>query len=133
MRRVLVSGCLNGPPIRFNRTNVAVTSEIWTRWAQEGRLVSFCPELAAGFGIPRPAAEIVGGDARAVLRGEAPVHEIDGTDVTDQFVQGAELAVERALAEGCVAAVADRWQPLVRHDLHLRRLLRGRDRPREWA
>lgn len=49
MHKILVSGCLNGRPIRFNSTNVSVASEIWDRWESEGRLVAFCPELAAGF------------------------------------------------------------------------------------
>ena len=57
MGRVLVSGCLNGRPIRYNATGVDVESEIWDRWEQEGRLVHFCPELAAGFSVPRPPAE----------------------------------------------------------------------------
>ncbi len=49
MHRILVSGCLNGRPIRFNSTNVSVESDIWDRWEAEGRLVAFCPEVAAGF------------------------------------------------------------------------------------
>ena len=61
MKKVFVSGCLNGPAIRFNRTSVDVESEIWDRWEAEGRLVSFCAELAVGFPVPRPPAEIVGG------------------------------------------------------------------------
>jgi uncharacterized protein YbbK (DUF523 family) len=44
MRKILVSGCLNGRRIRFNSTNVSVKSEIWDAWASEGRLVDFCPE-----------------------------------------------------------------------------------------
>lgn len=31
MKKVLVSGCLNGRPIRFNETNVEVESAIWDR------------------------------------------------------------------------------------------------------
>ena len=111
MKKILVSGCLNGRPIRFNSTNVEVESAIWERWAEEGRLVSFCPELAAGFPVPRPPAEIVDGSAAAVLQGRAVVEEDNGADVTEQFVNGAELAVQRALAEGCVAAVLTDGSP----------------------
>jgi uncharacterized protein YbbK (DUF523 family) len=111
VKKILVSGCLNGRPIRYNRTGVDVESAIWDRWASEGRLVAFCPELAAGFSVPRPPAEIVGGDASMVLRGEATVEEDTGGDVSDLFVTGAELAVERALAEGCVAAVLTDGSP----------------------
>jgi pimeloyl-ACP methyl ester carboxylesterase len=68
VKKILVSGCLNGRPIRFNETNVEVESAIWDRWESEGRLVSFCPELAAGFGVPRPPAEIAGTSASLVLQ-----------------------------------------------------------------
>lgn len=105
MAKVIVSGCLNGPPIRFNRSNVDVTSDIWDRWAAEGRLVPFCAELAAGMAVPRPPAETVGGDGGAVIAGEARVLENDGNDVTGLFVDGARKAVRRARERGCVAAV----------------------------
>lgn len=111
MRKILVSGCLNGRPIRFNETNVEVESDIWNRWQAEGRLVSFCPELAAGFPVPRAPAEIVGTTASVVLQRGGVVLEDNGNDVTTMFVAGAELAVERALAAGCVAAVLTDGSP----------------------
>jgi uncharacterized protein YbbK (DUF523 family) len=109
--KILVSGCLNGPPIRFNQTSVEVRSPIWTRWVSEGRLVPFCAELAAGFQIPRPPAETVGGDGKAVLSGKATVLEDTGRDVTGLFTKGAELAVSHALDQGCVAAVLTDGSP----------------------
>lgn len=106
-----MSGCLNGRPIRFNSTNVTVDSEIWERWASEGRLVAFCPELAAGFPVPRAPAEIVGSTAAVVLRGRGRIEEDNGTDVTDLFVEGARLAAQRAAADGCVMAVLTDGSP----------------------
>jgi uncharacterized protein YbbK (DUF523 family) len=111
VKKILVSGCLNGRPIRFNSTSVDVESEIWDRWVSEGRLVSFCPEIAVGFPTPRPPAESVGGDGSAVLAGEAKVLEDNGNDVTELFVRGAELAAARAVAQGCVAAVLTDGSP----------------------
>jgi uncharacterized protein YbbK (DUF523 family) len=111
VRKIIVGGCLNGRPIRFNETAVEVGSAIWDRWQSEGRLVSFCPELAAGFGVPRPPAEIVGTGAALVLQRRAVVLEDNGTDVTEMFIAGAELAVERALSAGCVAAVLTDGSP----------------------
>jgi uncharacterized protein YbbK (DUF523 family) len=111
MDKIFVSGCLNGRPIRFDSTNVSVESKIWDKWASEGRLVSFCPELAAGFPVPRPPAEIVGSTASVVLRGRGSVEEDNGTDVTAMFVEGARLAVERAAASGCVIAVLTDGSP----------------------
>lgn len=109
--KVLVSGCINGAPIRFNQTNVRVESAIWDRWLVEGRAVAFCAELAAGFPVPRRPAEVVGGSADDVFGNRARVLEDDGNDVTDQFVLGAELALERALEEGCVVAVLTDGSP----------------------
>lgn len=109
--RVFVSGCINGRPIRFNETGVEVQDEIWDRWVSEGRIVSYCPELAAGFPVPRPPAEIVGGDGRDVIHGDARVLEDNGRDVTDLFTQGADLAVAKAIASGCVAAVLTDGSP----------------------
>jgi uncharacterized protein YbbK (DUF523 family) len=109
--KILVSGCLNGPPIRFNATNVEVRSPIWTGWESEGRLVPFCAELAAGFQVPRPPAETVGGDGKAVLSGKATVLEDTGRDVTGLFTKGAGLAVSHALEQGCVAAVLTDGSP----------------------
>jgi uncharacterized protein YbbK (DUF523 family) len=111
VRRILVSGCLNGPPIRYNRTNVEVVSPIWDRWTEEGRLVPFCAELAAGFPVPRPPAEIRGGDGTSVRSGTGTVVEDTGADVTEQFMEGAQLAVAHAVQNGCVAAVLTDGSP----------------------
>ena len=110
LRKVLVSGCLNGPPIRYNATNVEVRSPIWTQWVAEGRLVPFCAELAAGFQIPRRPAEFAG-DASSVLAGRGVGVEDLGTDVTDRFVRGAQFTVEKAKSEGCVVAVLTDGSP----------------------
>ncbi|MEN8239809.1 MAG: DUF523 domain-containing protein [Actinomycetota bacterium] len=109
--KVLVSGCINGEPIRYNQTNVEVVSPIWDRWVAEGRVVHFCGELAAGMPIPRPPAEILGGDGLTVFAGGALVIEDDGSDVTDLFMTGAALTVAHALKEGCVAAVLTDGSP----------------------
>jgi len=42
--------------------------------------VPFCAELAAGFTVPRPPAEILGGDATAVWAGSTGVVENTGND-----------------------------------------------------
>lgn len=109
--KVLVSGCINGPAIRFNQTNVVVESPVWDRWVAEGRIVSFCAELSAGFAVPRPPAEILGGDASTVMCGIGAVVEDTGRDVTDLFMQGARNAVAHAVQNGCIAAVLTDGSP----------------------
>jgi uncharacterized protein YbbK (DUF523 family) len=110
LKKVLVSGCLNGPPIRYNGTNVEVLSPIWTQWVAEGRLVPYCAEIAAGFQVPRPPAEFAG-DASSVLSGRGVIVEDTGTDVTDRFLRGARFAVAKAKEEGCVIAVLTDGSP----------------------
>jgi uncharacterized protein YbbK (DUF523 family) len=111
MRRILVSGCLNGPPIRHNATNVELVSPIWDRWADEGRLVPFCAEIAAGMAIPRRPAEILGGDGTSVWSGTGTVVEDTGADITEWFMEGAQMTVAHAVKNGCVAAVLTDGSP----------------------
>ncbi len=59
-----------------------------------------CPEEEGGLGTPRPAAEIVGGDGHDVLAGRARVVTRAGRDVTEEYVRGAHVALERARREG---------------------------------
>ena len=61
-----------------------------------GQVVPICPEVAGGLPIPRPPAEIVGGDGFNVLDGLARVVTCDGDDVTQAFFAGAEIALETA-------------------------------------
>jgi uncharacterized protein YbbK (DUF523 family) len=103
--KVLVSGCLGTAAIRFNETSVPVAAPIWSRWSSEGRLVHFCPELAVGFPVPRPAAEIVGGTAADVLDGSASVREVRGRDVTELFRVAARRTLDRAREAGVALAV----------------------------
>jgi uncharacterized protein YbbK (DUF523 family) len=94
--RVLVSSCLLGEPVRYHGGDATCPSEILDRWRAEGRLVPVCPETAAGLPVPRPPAEIAGGDGGAVLRGVANVGDSTGRDVTAAFVDGARATLEMA-------------------------------------
>jgi uncharacterized protein YbbK (DUF523 family) len=96
MQRILVSSCLIGLKVRYNASDAEVHHRIWTRWQQEGRLFSLCPELTAGFAVPRPPAEIVGGEGQDVLAGHARILEDTGANVTKLFVTGAQKALEFA-------------------------------------
>lgn len=89
MKKILVSSCLVGLPVRYNGTTMAANAEIIKRWHSEGRLVHACPELSAGFPVPRPPAEIRHGDGGFVLVGSARVFEVTGRDVTDAYLHGA--------------------------------------------
>lgn len=109
MKRILVSACLVGQPVRYDGTAKTVSDAILQAWREQGRLVIVCPEVAAGFGTPRRPAEIqwrrTGDD---VLAGTAAICDDAGTDVTSLFIEGAKHALERAIAHECrYALLAD--------------------------
>ena len=82
MEKILVSACLLGERVRYNGAGAATDDPRLARWIDEGRVVAFCPEVAAGLGTPRPRAE----------RQELRIVTDAGADVTAAFVRGAELA-----------------------------------------
>ena len=109
--RILISACLLGRPVRWNGKGKPTAHPALARWQNEGRLVPVCPELEAGFPVPRPAAETRGGDGTAVLDGAARVVENAGADVTDAFVRGAEAALRLAQEQGCRYALLTDGSP----------------------
>jgi uncharacterized protein YbbK (DUF523 family) len=109
--RILISSCLVGEPVRYHGGDAPCPSAILERWKAEGRLVPFCPETAAGLPVPRPPAEIAGGDGAAVLRGTAFVGDSAGGDVTAAFVTGARRALEAAQEAGVRLAVLKDGSP----------------------
>jgi uncharacterized protein YbbK (DUF523 family) len=68
-------------------------------------LFPVCPELLGGLSVPRVPAEIVGGDGLDVLEGKAKVLNMDGVDVTAQFVEGAKRTLQIAQAIGAEEAL----------------------------
>jgi uncharacterized protein YbbK (DUF523 family) len=111
MVRVLVSSCLLGEKVRYNGAAASSDDAILARWVGEGRVVPFCPEVAGGLGVPRPAAEIRGAGGEAVLDGTASVATRDGADVTAHFLRGAQLALAAARAHDASIAILKDGSP----------------------
>jgi len=109
--RVLVSSCLLGERVRYHGDDARCSSEILDRWKAEGRIVPACPETAAGLPVPRPPAEIGGGDGRDVLASRVRVGDMAGRDVTELFLSGARSTLELALANGVRLAVLKDGSP----------------------
>ena len=100
--KILVSACLVGRPVRYDGAAKTLDHPALARWRDEGRLVVVCPELAGGFSVPRPSAEIAEGlSGRDVLAGTARVVDRNGADVTALYLDGARSALALARAEGC--------------------------------
>lgn len=112
VEKVLVSACLLGQPVRYNGSAKDAPGDVLARWQREGRVVPVCPELAGGFAVPRPPAEIVAGaTGEDVLAGTARVIDDTGRDVTDPFILGARQALALARQHGCVYAVLTDGSP----------------------
>lgn len=109
MEKIFISSCLMGARVRHDGGSKTLENQLLATWRAEGRLVTLCPEMAAGLPSPRPAAEIApGATAQAVLKGRAGIYDKDGLDWTGEFTQGASIAVELAKEHGCrFALLAD--------------------------
>lgn len=91
--RVAISACLLGERVRYDGADKAhgVARELLTPHV-EWRPV--CPEVEAGFGVPRPAIEVVADHPVRVARVE------DGSDVTAGLAAAAEHRIETLIREG---------------------------------
>ena len=89
---ILVSSCLLGNNVKYSGGNNG--HELLMKYRQY--LTAVCPECLGELPIPRPPAELQGGDGHAVLAGRARVCNKSGLDVTGYFLQGAKLALDMA-------------------------------------
>lgn len=105
----LISACLIG--VACTHGAEAKTRAWALRLVAEGRAVPVCPEVAGGLPIPRPAAEIDGGDGGAVLDGRARVIDEYGVDVTDAYLRGARIALAAADRSGARLAILKARSP----------------------
>lgn len=109
---VLVSACLLGQVVRYNAVPLHCAHPVLARWQAQGRVLAVCPEMAGGLPTPRPPAEIQGGQGGlAVLTGQAMVRNVQGYDVTQAFVHGAQQALTVAQALGIRLAVLKEGSP----------------------
>ncbi|MQB00819.1 MAG: DUF523 domain-containing protein [Actinobacteria bacterium] len=106
---ILVSACLAGCECRFDGSSNLVRTVV--DLAEKGRAVLVCPEEDGGLPTPRPPAEIVGGDGHDVLAGRANVVTQSGVDVTDVYLAGARVALERAQGAGARRAILKSRSP----------------------
>lgn len=96
---VLVSACLLGVCCRYDGESKPNADVIALR--DRFVLLPICPEEDGGLPTPRTPSERVGD--RVLMR--------DGRDVTQNYMKGAELALERARTFGCTAAILKARSP----------------------
>ena len=109
--KVLVSACLLGRPVRYDGGAKPCLHPRLLAWIEAGRVVPFCPEVEGGFGIPRPRAELSGGDGAAFWAGRAVVLDERGADVSAGYRVGAEAALAVCLREGVRLAILKEGSP----------------------
>lgn len=106
---VLISACLAGRACAYDGSHRAHPEIL--ELVRTGRAVLVCPEEEGGLPTPRPPAEIEGGRGELVLDGSARVVTDTGADVTDVYLEGARVAVERTRAQSCAAAILKARSP----------------------
>ncbi len=111
MAKILISSCLLGSKVRYNGTDIKPDNEILEKIIRENEIISFCPEVSAGLPIPRTPAEISSGGGEDVISGSSKVKDKTGADVTEEFIRGAELALELCRKEKIELAVLAERSP----------------------
>ncbi len=95
----LVSACLAGINCRHDAKNSA--NEKAVALVKEGKAIPVCPELLAGFSIPRETMELCNG----------MVLTMSGIDVTKQVLAGAEKILRIAKLVGAKEAILKTKSP----------------------
>lgn len=96
---LLISECLCGVPCRYDGKDNALPclKELEASF----NLIPVCPEVLGGLDTPRQPAERCGSN----------ICTCDGTDVTDAFLNGAQLVLDMALQNSCKVALMKAKSP----------------------
>jgi len=78
---------------------------------KKGNLFPVCPEVQGGLPVPRVVSEIQGGTGADVLEGKAKVVNMNGEDVTEHFLKGAQEVLRIAQAVGAKEALLTERSP----------------------
>ena len=104
---IVISSCLAGKKCRYDGTdclNADLLKEL-------NMYIEICPELLAGFAIPRTPCEIVGGEGADVINGTAKIIDINGIDITKEMLSGAKQAVALSQKKGVTKAYLKKRSP----------------------
>ena len=98
----IVSACLLGLDCRYDGGNSL--NEGLIKQLKDSNVVPVCPEQLGGLPTPRVAAEISGGNGFDVISGLAKVVNMEGEDVSRQFIKGAQDSLKIARMVGAKKA-----------------------------
>jgi len=85
----LISACLLGIKCAWDGQDIYKSDKAIELLNSE-TLLPVCPEQLGGLETPRAPQEIQGGTGEDILDGKCKVLNIDGEDVTQKFINGAE-------------------------------------------
>lgn len=102
---IIVSACLAGIQCRYNGQSAA--NPLVLDMMRQGQAIPLCPEVLGGLPTPRHCAEQRAGR----------IFSIDGQDVTNEYLAGAEKALQLALAAKCEKAILKSKSPTCGCDL----------------
>jgi len=105
----IVSACLVGVNCRHDGKN-SLDSKVFKMF-KKGDLIPLCPEQLGGLPTPREIQEIAGGTGKDVLNGKAKVLTNSGSDVTENFIRGAEEMLMIAKSLGIKEAILKSKSP----------------------
>ena len=91
----LISACLLGIKCAWDGQDIYKSDRVIELLNSE-TLIPFCPEQLGGLRTPRAPQEIQGGTGEDVLDGKCKVLNINGEDVTQEFINGAEETLKIA-------------------------------------
>lgn len=98
--KILVSACLLGEYVRYDGKIKEVSDKI-KELQEKYDVIPICPEVDGGLPTPRPQNEVFGDKVMNIL----------GEDVTKEFVNGAEIALEKAMKYNVKKAVLKQSSP----------------------
>ena len=108
----LCSACLLGFECRYNgKSYDSKANPELLKDYDDGKVIAVCPEQLGGLHTPRDPCEIVSGCGEKVLDGLSKVVSSEGTDVTDNFLDGARNALHLARFLGADTYVAIEKSP----------------------
>ena len=99
MEKILVSGCLAGFNTKYNGKNNY--NPLIEELKKKYELIYICPEVDGGLSIPRDPSERVGDK----------VISINGIDVTNEYNNGAKIALDIALKNNIKIAILKDGSP----------------------
>lgn len=81
--KVLISSCLIGENCKYNGGNNKNKKAI--EFLKDKEIISVCPEVLAGMGVPRPSVEIVNGK----------IKDKNGTDLDNIYKKGVQKVLDQ--------------------------------------